>query len=116
MSDETVNKTLYEKLLIQFMFNDAEVREKLLPYLNPEVFSSYNNSQIIKEIQKFMERHNLFPKVNELKLFIERADIYQCLLDIMDIDSNEYGKDFILSELEEFYRKSLLSNVILKLS
>lgn len=116
MNEETVNKTLYEKLLIQYIFNDSEVREKIMPYLNADVFSNYNHSQIIKEIQSFQEKHNSFPKVNELRLSISREEVYDKLLEIMNIDSSEYGKSFILSELEEFYRKSLLSNVILNAS
>jgi replicative DNA helicase len=111
--NETDNKILYEKLLIQYMFTDVEVREKLLPYLDAKVFSNFNHSQIIKEIQSFQEKYNSFPKVNELRLSMSSEDTYDKLTDIMNIDNSEYGKEFILSELEEFYRKSLMLNVLL---
>jgi replicative DNA helicase len=116
MSDENPNKTMYEELLIQYIFNDSDVREKILPYLNPDVFSSYIHSQIIKEAQEFMEKYQTFPKVSELKISINREDVYNKLISIMNIDSSQYGKEFILSELEEFYRKSLLCNVIMDAS
>ena len=30
----------------------------------------------------------------------------------MNIDSSEYDRDFILGELEEFYRKSMVNNIL----
>jgi replicative DNA helicase len=110
---ETDNKTFYEKLILQYLFNDMEVRDRLLPYLKSEVFSNFNHSQLVKEILDFQEQHSTFPKVNELKLSIEREEVYNSLIDIMNIDTTEYSKSFILSELEEFYRKSLMLNVLM---
>jgi hypothetical protein len=71
--DETLTKVLYEKLLIQYMFNDEIVREKMIPFLNPAVFMNGDNVQVVKNIQSFMERHNHFPKISELKLFIDNG-------------------------------------------
>jgi len=108
--EETLTKTLYENLLIQFLFKDEEVRDKLVPYLNPLVFSNTTNSHIIGHVLSFMEHHSHFPRMNELKLFIKSAEDYDRLVDIMNYDSSDFDKEFILKELEEFYRKSLLLN------
>lgn len=113
MSDEAMTKTLYEKLLIQYMFKDDEVRNVLVPHLSPEVFMNHLNSQCVKSVMEFLEAHSHFPRMNELKLFIKETEIYDHLLEIMNIDTSEYDRDFILGELEEFYRKSLFANVIM---
>ena len=108
--EDALTKTLYENLLIQFLFKDEEVRDRLVPYLNPLVFSNTINSHIIGHILSFMEKHTHFPRMNELKLFIKSGEDFDKLLEIMNYDSSEYDRDFILGELEEFYRKSLLLN------
>lgn len=114
--DETLTKVLYEKLLIQYMFNDEIVREKMIPFLNPAVFMNGDNVQVVKNIQSFMERHNHFPRISELKLFIDNGSTYDHLIDVMNVDSSEYDRDFILGELEEFYRKSLISNFVIDIA
>lgn len=114
MADEVLSKILYEKLLIQYAFKDEVVRDTLTPYLDPEVFANHSNAQIIKSIMDFMEKHEHFPRINEMKLFMKNSEAYDHLLSIMDIDTSEYDREFILGELEEFYRKSLLANVIIE--
>lgn len=113
MSDEAMTKTLYEKLLIQYMFKDEDVRNVLVPHLSPEVFMNHLNAKCVKTVIDFLEAHSHFPRMNELKLFIKDSETYEHLLEIMNIDSSEYDRDFILGELEEFYRKSLFANVIM---
>ena len=114
--DEQLSVILYEKLLIQFMFKDEEVRDKLVPFLNPNVFSNHLHSQLVKKILKFIGLHDHFPKVDELKLFLKSRDteVYERLLEILDVDSSSYNREFILKELEEFYRKSLMKNVLIE--
>lgn len=101
---------LFEKLLIYYLFKDEDVREKVVPYLEPELFLNHTNIQIIKEIKKFIGKYENFPKVSELKLFINSTETYESLIEIMNIDVSDYSKDFILEQIEENFRKSLLTN------
>jgi hypothetical protein len=110
--DESLTKILYEKLLILFMFKEEDVRDKLVPYLDPNVFSNHLNAQLVKKVLKFINEHEHFPKVDELKLFIKETEIYNHLLDVLNTDASNYDKTFILKELEEFYRKSMLFNLL----
>lgn len=95
------------------MFREEDMREKIVPYLDPAIFMNHKNAQIVKEILKFMVQHEKFPKLNELKLFIETTDTYDTLTSIMDIDTSDYTKEFVMCELEEFFRKSLIANVLM---
>ena len=96
---EELTKDLYEKLLINYMFNDEDVRSKMIPYLDPTVFMYQKNSQVVKHIQSFMEKYQNFPKMNELKLYIKSSETYEHLKDILNIDVSEYGKEFIICRL-----------------
>jgi archaellum biogenesis ATPase FlaH len=111
---EEFTKALYEKLLIQYMFNNERVREKLVPFLDSSVFFYQMNSQVIESILGFMKSHDHFPRINEMKLYIKSNELYDHLMEIMNTDSSEYDEEFILGELEEFYRKSLISKVIIE--
>jgi hypothetical protein len=111
---EEFTKALYEKLLIQYMFNNERVREKLVPFLDSSVFFYQMNSQVIESILGFMKSHEHFPRINEMKLYIKSNELYEHLMEIMNTDSSEYDEEFILGELEEFYRKSLISKVIIE--
>lgn len=112
--DNELTKDLYEKLLINYMFTDEEVRTKLIPYLDPTVFMYQKNSQVVKNVQSFLEEHQTFPKINELKLYIKSSETYEHLVEVLNIDKSEYGRDFILGELEEFYRKSMFANLLIE--
>lgn len=109
--DEQLTKILYEKLLIQYIFNDEIVRDKILPYLTSNIFTNSLNSQLVQYILNFQEKYEKFPKINELKLFIKSNEIYEHLVDVMNIDSSDYDRDFILGELEEFFKKSLVYSI-----
>lgn len=108
-----LSATDFEKLLIFYLFNDEKVRDRLVSYLTPDVFSDPDNAKLVQSISDFLEKYSRFPLVTELKIFIKDSEIYLHLIEnILTIDSSDYDRDFILSELEEFYRKKLLSNVV----
>lgn len=112
MSDE-LDPTFYEKLLIKYMFMDKEVREKLIPYLTVDVFDDSACIDIVKLIQKHMEEYQKFPSAKQLKLVMD-GSTWNELVDISNIDTSEYDKDFILDQLEEFFRNKLANEVILE--
>ena len=106
--NEQLTKVLYEKLLIQYMFNDEIVREKIVPYLTSKIFLNNLNAQLVEHVLDFLDKYSHFPKINEMKLFVKSEELYDHLLEIMNVDSSEYDRDFILGELEEFFRLSLV--------
>lgn len=112
MSDE-LDPIYFEKLLIKYMFMDKEVREKLIPYLTVTVFDDSACIDIIKLVQKHMEEYQKFPKAAELK-FVMDGSTWNELIDISNIDTSEYDREFILDQLEEFFRNKLANEVILE--
>lgn len=107
--------TKFEKLLVFYLFNDEKVQDRLLSYLNPEIFQDPDVSKLVKEISDFMMKYSRFPKVNELKIYIKTTEVYNFLIEeILTIDSSDYDRNFILTELEEYYRKCLMKNSLLE--
>lgn len=112
MSDE-LDPIYFEKLLIKYMFTDKEVREKLIPYLTVDVFDDSACIDIVKLVQKHMEEYQKFPSAKQLKLIMD-GTTWNELVDISNIDTSEYDREFILDQLEEFFRNKLANEVILE--
>lgn len=109
--DQELTAILFEKILIQKMFSDEEVRDRIVPYLNAEVFQNVLSSKVVDNVIKFMKKNGTFPRMKELQIFIKDLEVCNHLTEIMNIDSSEYDNNFILGELEEYYRKALLTNL-----
>lgn len=94
------------------MFRDEEVREKLIPYLNVDVFDSEECIDIVKHILTHMEQYGRFPTKKECKLKLP-TNVFIKLVEICDIDISDYDKAFILDTLEDFFRQKLALEAIL---
>jgi len=101
----------FEKVLIKFLFTIEEVREKAVPFLVPEIFEDQKNLQLVKTMLSMNERFEKFPTVSEMRLELDKEDVYNRLLEIMDMDVSEYQTEFLLEEIEEFVREKLIHNV-----
>jgi len=112
MSDE-LDPIYFEKLLLRYVFIDLEVREKIIPYLTVDVFDDGACIDIVKSILKHMEEYNKFPSTSQMK-FILSTDSWNSLVDICNINIDEYDREFILDSLEEFFRNKLANEIILE--
>jgi hypothetical protein len=101
---------LIEKVIIKFLFFNEKIRDKILPFLSPKVFDNKNNIAIVEKALSFLERFDKFPTVLEMKLDLKNDVVYAHLKEIMDIDISQYNNEFILSEIEDFFKKSLVTN------
>jgi len=101
----------FEKILLKFFFTDEKVRDKVMPFLSPEIFDDFNNVRIIKTIIEHTEKFEKFPTVSEMRVSLEKEETYNQLVEIMDMDISEYSNEFLLEEIEEFFRKKLIHNI-----
>jgi len=101
----------FEKVLLKFLFTLDEVREKAVPFLVPEIFEDQKNLQISKTMLSMNERFEKFPTVSEMRLELDSEDVYNRLVEIMNMDVTEYQTEFLLEEIEEFIREKLIHNV-----
>lgn len=112
MSDE-LDPIYFEKLLLRYMFVDLEVREKILPYLTVDVFDDGACINIVKTVLKHLEEYNKFPSTKQMK-FVLNTESWNSLVDICNINVEDYDREFILDSLEEFFRNKLANEVILE--
>ncbi len=111
----SVDPVFFEKYIIKKLFSDMDVRDKLVPYLDAKYFEmDMDNSKIVQSYIDFHEEFGSYPKPNELMIALDEGtqesnrivSKYEIILDIGD---DEYNKKFMLSEVEEFFKKKLLA-------
>lgn len=110
MQEEIITPLYFEKLLIKFIFNNVDVREKIIPFLDSEIFDGFETKDLVKVIIKFIDEYSKFPTVPELKFKISNKETYDCLLECLEIDISEYNETFILEQIEEFFKRKMISN------
>lgn len=101
----------FEKVLIKLLFNENNLRDRVMPFLDPSIFDDHKNIQIIKDIINFNNEFDKFPTVSELKIHMKDEGAFNQLFEIMDMDVSEYKTEFLTSEIEDFFRKKLIHHV-----
>lgn len=101
----------FEKVLIKFLFSDDKVRDKVIPFLVPEIFEDHKNVQLIKCALKMNERFENFPTIPEMRIELDNEEVYNRLMEIMDMDVSEYKTEFLIEQVEDFIRDKLIHNV-----
>ena len=96
------------------MFHDKEVRNKILPYLNSEIFADFHVKEVIENIINFGCEYSKFPSIPELKVYIKNEEVYNFLLkEFNSSEIKEFDKDFINGEVENFFKDKLYHNELM---
>lgn len=112
LKEDDLSPLEFEDFIINLLFVNSDAKDKLVPFLTPDVFDDFANKELVKNILLFNETHSKFPNVKEMKIFLDNEMVYKKLIGIMNLDLSAYGENFILGELEEFFRKKLVIDVI----
>jgi len=110
MSDEKDPRFL-EDVLIKMMYTNEEVRDKVIPFLDVELFDRKENVDIVKHALSFMQRFSKFPNAKESKIDLDSVEVYDHLKKIMNINTDEYAGEFLMGELEDFFKRKMIANV-----
>lgn len=114
--EETLSPIFYEQVLIKFLFTSVEIREKILPYLTEAVFDDKLNMNIVSKILSFQSKYNKFPTFQEMKLYISDEDTFDRLVEIINLDLTEYTHEFIIEQIEEWFKGKKIHEVNLEIS
>lgn len=114
--EETLSPIFYEQVLIKFLFTSVEIREKILPYLTEAVFDDKLNMNIVSKILLFQSKYNKFPTFQEMKLYISDEDTFDRLVEIINLDLTEYTHEFIIEQIEEWFKGKKIHEVNLEIS
>jgi len=96
----------FEKLLIKTLFTNAEAQDKILPYLDPRVFSSESSQKLINNIIEFYEKYNKFPSSSEMQLYTTE-EVFDIVRTALNTDTSELSEQFVLDEVETFFSDKL---------
>lgn len=102
----------FENVIIKFLFTNTEIRDKIFPFLKVKLFDDRMNIGIITKYLRYYQKFNNFPTISEMKLEIEDKDTFDHLIEIKDLDVSEFKQEFLLSEIEDFFKKKLILSVI----
>jgi len=108
-----VDPLFFEKVIIKFLVEREDLRDKIIPFLTTEVFSLNENKIIISEIIKLQEDYETLSKQQLSFQLIskhgtELNDFYDSIL---QIDLSDLPENFILDNIETFYKEKLIYNL-----
>jgi archaellum biogenesis ATPase FlaH len=92
------------------IITDIDIRERVVPFLDIEIFDKIEHKKLIQGIQSFEQRYDSFPTVKDLNLYIKDVSILESLKESMSIEENEYKDEFLMGEIEDFFKAKLMYN------
>jgi replicative DNA helicase len=101
----------FEKIVLKFMFQDESARDKILPFLDAKIFDDFHHKEIVKNILMFEQKQGKFPTIPDMKLCLDKEEVYNRLIEIINLDLTEYSFEPLMSEVEDFFKKKLIWNV-----
>lgn len=106
MEEFEINDPEIEKIFIKILFSSqwVDVRNKIVPYLHPEIFQDEKNKAIIKEIVDFNSKYNNFPKPSDMMLNIESESVKEVFRQIGQIPLKEYNRENLINKIQLFCR------------
>jgi len=111
MSEENED-FLFENVIMQLLFTDKDLRERILPYLRFSIFELVENVEITKFIKKFLDKYKRFPTLKEVKLKIKKPDLYNHLKEVVMTDIGDIDQEIILGEVEEYIKQKSVMDVV----
>lgn len=109
---QNIDPIFFEKVLLKFLFTDKEIRDKVLPFLKPSIFDDPLNINIIKKTLFLFSKYDKFPTISEMKISLDDEKTFNRFFnDIIDIDISDYNNEFLLSEIESFFKKKMIANL-----
>ncbi|MFA5484944.1 MAG: DnaB-like helicase C-terminal domain-containing protein [Candidatus Pacearchaeota archaeon] len=106
----------FEKILIKFLYTNEKVRDRVMPYLNVEIFDDKNNIELMKHIFSFDNKYERFPTIKESRIDIKSKEVHDHLMKITQMDTSEYDNEFLLDEIEGFLKKKIIWNLSLDIA
>lgn len=107
-----MNNDFIESILIKMLYENDLVRERVLPHLSPKLVSNHTNFEIIKHFLEFYSKYSKFPTFSDTMLNFKNVGVLQDHFEkIKNIEISEYNNEFLLSQLETFFKEKLISDL-----
>ncbi|MFW6272634.1 MAG: hypothetical protein ACOC2U_02500 [bacterium] len=63
----SIDPLFFESILLKFILTDSDIRDKVFPFLDEHIFDGFENREIFKLLNKFLNKFKDFPTIKELK-------------------------------------------------
>jgi len=107
-----IDPLFFERVIVKLLFSDQKKRDRIVPFLKPTLFNSFEVQQIVKHVQRFIEMYGTFPTFTEFKVEIDQKDLHDYLLKCMNTDTSELSDSHMLAKVESFFKQNLAFNAI----
>lgn len=104
--------SFFESVIIKYMFEREEFRDRVLPYISAKLFDEEGNKSLVSFLIDYVEKYEEFPKMPEIKVAVDDSDIYDRAVEILETDISEYNEKFLYDQVEDFIREKLTYNTI----
>lgn len=103
----------YEKYLIKQLFVDNKVRDKIVPFLQPEYFDTeHAHIDIVKKFQSFYNDYKQYPNAKELLATLENENTFNTFKTVMNADYSSVSEKFVQDQAAEYFRQKMVMNAI----
>lgn len=100
----------FESVIIKYLFEKPDIRDRIFHFLDPKLFSDFNNKEVIKYYKQFQAEFNKFPTIPDLKISIRTKEVYDALIKANNVDLKEYTEESLIQQLQVFWQKKLAFN------
>lgn len=102
-----------EELVLRRIMDDPIIQNKVLPHLEPKLFSDTAHQDICTAILECHEKYNAFPQQQDLKPLLPENSIERNrLIKIMNYKVDDINKDIALDIIETFFKERKTEEVL----
>lgn len=102
----------FEAILVKLLFQNTDIRDKVVPVLKVDLFEDFNCKEIVKYILYFENKFQRFPTISDLRLKLTDKEVFDGLTDILNKNIDDISKDVLHEEVENFFKTKLVYNFV----
>lgn len=107
-----MNLSFFEKVVINYLFTKEKLKERMIGFINQEVFDDPINKILIKKSFELQNEFGKFPTAKELKLNLDSEDQLKRFDEALHEDLSGYTEEYLIKETEKFIRTKLATNTL----
>lgn len=100
----------FEQIILKLIYSDANIRNVVVPYLDPDLFSDESIVRLVTELVKFINKYDQLPSVKDFSVFCRDPETLSILRECIKYDLTQFNEEFLLDDIEEYFRQKLIYN------
>ena len=105
-----------EDLVIRTFFKEKLLSDKMMPFLDPVLYDSKVNQQVVGIVNKFIRKYRRIPDAQEIVIGLEKngmyEDVRQQIINVCNQSIATPKSDFLITTLEKFYQEKAVMDML----